>query len=231
MPTYLYFILGGILAFALITWGVRVSRARKQAEDAELQRLGFTPCPERKGWLEETVTAMERNEGYRYEVRHPRRLAGAREVYFFQNRRHGDDSDDAAYDEVAILFPLERPSTQGLLLVVKPSSIGPGFASRLLKSAVTADWDSQPDDLERIEIPPDLENTNLLGVLGPSGARLYDLVDPGTLGVVQRLGDLGAMFILFRDGWCVIGGGGGVSGQHPFRVGELISHIRPLFPR
>lgn len=225
MPTYVYFALGGVLAFILITWGIRVSRARRQAKETELQRLGFTPCAERKGWLEETVTAMERNEGYRYEVRNPRQLTGAREVYFFQKRRHGNDSDDEAYDEEAILFPLKRPSTQGLLLVVKPSSIGPGLASRVLTSMATASWDSQPDDLERIEIPPDLENTNLLGALGPSGARLYDLIDAGTLSVVQRLGDLGAMSIMFRDGWCVIGSGG--SGT-PFRVGELVSLIRPL---
>jgi len=183
---------------------------------------------DRKGWLEETVTAMERNEGYRYEVRDPRRLTGAREVYYYKKRRHGNSTEDESFDEEAILFPLKRASSEGLLLVVKPSAIGPGFASRVLSTVATASWDAQPDDLERIEIPPDLKNTNLLGALGPSGARLYDLVDPGTLSVVQRLGDLGAMSILFRDGWCAIGSGGGVSGGPPFRVGELISHIRPL---
>jgi hypothetical protein len=220
-----YFVLGGVLAFVLVSWGVRVHLARQQARNTELQRLGFTPCADRKGWLEETITAMERNQGYRYEVREPRRLAGAREVYYFKSRRHGNDSDDEAFDEEAILFPLKRPSTQGLLLAVKPSSIGPGLASRVLTAVATGNWDSQPDDLGKIEIPPDLKNTNLLGALGPSGARLYDLVDPGTLTVVQRLGDVGAMSILCRDGWCAIGGGGKGS---PFRVGELLSHIRPL---
>jgi hypothetical protein len=226
MPTYAYIVLGGVLAFILITWGVRVSRARRQAKDTELQRLGFTPCTERKGWLEETVAAVERNQGYRYEVRNPRRLAGSHEVFYCTTIRHGNRSEDTAFVEEVILLPLKRSSSDGLLLLVKPSSIGPGLASRVLSSVATAAWDSQPDDLEKIEIPPDLKNTNLLGALGPPGARLYDLVDTGTLSVVQRLGDLGAMSVLFRDEWCVIGGGG--SGGAPFRVGELLSMIRPL---
>lgn len=225
MPLYAYFVLGGVLAFILVTWGVRAHRDKQQAKNTELQRIGFSPCPDRKKWLEETVTAMERNEGYRYEVRDPRRLAGSRDVYYFKKIRHGNDSDDLPFDEEAILFPLKRASTQGLLLMVKPSAIGPGVASRVLSSVATGPWDSQPDDLEKIEVPPDLENTNLLGALGPSGARLYDLVDAGTLSVVQRLGDVGAMSILLRDGWCAIGGGGRGT---PFRVGELLSHIRPL---
>lgn len=225
MPMYAYFALSGVLAFILISWGVRVDRAKQQARNTELQRLGFTLCADRKGWLEETVTAMERNPGYRYEVREPRQLTGAREVYYYKKKRHGNSTEDEAFDEEAILFPLKRASTEGLLLVVKPSSIGPGFASRVLSSVATGPWDSQPDDLEKIEIPPDLENTNLLGALGPSGARLYDLVDTGTLSAVQRLGDAGAMSILFRDEWCAVGSGGkGPS----FRVGELLSHIRPL---
>jgi hypothetical protein len=225
MPLYAWLVLGGMLAIILVGWGVRVSRARRQAKDTELQRLGLTPCPERKGWLEETITAMERNEGYRYEVRNPRRLTGAREVFHCETRRHGNDTEDDAFDEEAILFPLKRPSTHGLLLIVKPSSIGPGLASRVLSSVATADWDSQPDDLERIDIPPDLAKTNLLGALGPPGARLYDVVDAGTLSVVQRLGDAGAMFILCRDEWCLIGSGGkGV----PFRAGDVLSLVRSL---
>ena len=226
MPIYVYFVLGGVLAFVLITWGVRVSRARRQAKDTELQRLGLTPCAERKGWLEATITAIERNEGYRYEVRNPRKLTGSHEVFHCTTIRHGNRSDDDAFYEEVIVFPLKRSSSAGLLLLVKPSSIGPGLGLRVLKSVASANWDSQPDDLKRIEIPDDLTNSNLLGALGPPGARLYDLVDTGTLSVVQRLGDLGAMTILFRDGWCVIGRGD--SSGTPFRVGELLSLIRPL---
>jgi hypothetical protein len=187
--------------------------------------LGFFPCPEQKKWLEETVAAMERNHGYRYEVRNPTRLSGDSEVYSFTRIRHGNDSDDSAFVEETILFPHKRASALGLLLIVKPSAVGPGLATRILKSVATGPWDSQPDDLARLELPPDLENTNLLGALGPAGARFYDLVDAGTLSVSQRLGDLGAMDIMFRDGWCAVSGGG--SGTR-FRVGELLAEIRPL---
>ncbi len=34
------------------------------------------PCPEERGRLEEKVTRIENNRGYRYEVQEPRRLAG-----------------------------------------------------------------------------------------------------------------------------------------------------------
>lgn len=225
MPTYVFFVLGGLLAFIVVSLGIRAHRDKQQTKNTELQRIGFSLCVDRKGWLEETITAMERNKGYRYEVRNPRRLTGAREVYYYTKIRHGDDSDHHPFVEEAILFPLKRASTEGLLLVVKPSAVGPGLATRIIRSVATGPWDSQPDDLKRIEIPDDLKNTNLLGALGPSGASFYDLVDTGTLSVVQRLGDLGAMFILFRDGWCSIGSGGKGT---PFRVGELVSHIRPL---
>lgn len=225
MPTYVYFVLGGLVAIILMGWGVRVHREKQQARETELRRLGFRPCLEKKSWLEETITAMERNEGYRYEVSDPRRLAGGREVYYYTKIRHGNSVGDDAFIEEDILFPFQRPSTQGLVLVVKPSSIGPGLATRLLSQVATGPWDTQPDDLEPLEIPPGLENTNLLGAMGPAGARLYDLVDASTLSVVQRLGDAGGMFVVFRDGWCAVGSGGkGV----PFRLGELLSHIRPL---
>jgi hypothetical protein len=69
------------------------------------------------------------------------------------------------------------------------------------------------------------DHTNVLGALGPPGASLYELVDPGTLSVVQGLGDAGGIFVRFRDAWC---GVAGPSRQIPFKVEELVARLRPL---
>ena len=188
-----------------------------------LERLGFQRCPEEKHRLEETITALENNRGYRYEVRDARRLEGRSPVYYYVKIRHGG-VDDQAVAEEEILFPLRRPSASGLVLVVKPSTLAPGPA-RLLGLLATGAWDAQPDDLQKLELPPDLQGTNLAGALAPAGARLYDLVDASTLSVVQGLGDAGGMLVRFRDGWCSVAA---ASAQLPFQIEQLVARIRPL---
>ncbi len=215
---------GGVVAIALVAWGIRSHREKQEARRAEMERLGFHPCPDRKSWLEETITAIERNKGYRYEVRDPRRLAGDTPIYLYTKVRH-DHPDDDAYAEEEILFPLKRSSPAGVVLVVKPSSVGPGLASRMMGAVATGPWDTQPDDLERLDVPLDLKNTNLVGIMAPSGARLYDLVDSRMLGVVQRLGDVGGMCMRCRDEWCAIAS---VGREIPFRLRELVALVRPL---
>lgn len=127
--------------------------------------------------------------------------------------------------EEEVLFPLKRPSAAGLLLVVKPSSLPAGLASRMLGTLATGAWDAQPDDLKRLDLPADLKDTNLVGALAPSGASLYELVDTATLSVVQGLGDAGGMLVRFREGWCSVAG---TSSRIPFKVEELVARLRPL---
>jgi hypothetical protein len=89
----------------------------------------------------------------------------------------------------------------------------------------TGPWDAQPDDLQRLELPRDLEGTNVLAALGPPGANLYDLVDSRTLAVVQTLGDAGALCVRLRDGWCAVT----AIGEHiPFRLDQVVAGIRSL---
>lgn len=88
-----------------------------------------------------------------------------------------------------------------------------------------APWDVQPDDLQRLELPPDFKDTNLVGALVPPGVSLYNLIDMSTLSVVQGLGDAGGMIVRFRDSWCSVAS---ASAQIPFRLEELIARIRPL---
>jgi hypothetical protein len=224
VPTYGW-VLVGLVVLAVVAWSVadtyRKNRDRRQA----LDRLGLQPCPEERTRLEEIVTRLENNRGYRYEVSEPRRVSGEPAIYYYVKTRH-DDGDDPPMVEEELLFPLKRSSTAGLALVVKPSSIPAGLASRIMGSVATGPWDAQSDDLVRLDLPPDLRDTNLLGALAAPGARLYDLVDGGTLSVVQGLGDAGGMFVRFREGWCAVAG---VSHQVPFKVDEIVARVRPLF--
>jgi hypothetical protein len=225
MPTYMLIFLIGLVAVALVVWGVTAERRKNRARIAGLEQLGFRPCPEQKVWLEERVAYIENNRGYRYEVREPRQFAGEQTIYYYVKKRHSDEDERVPMVEEEILFRLKQPAKGGLVLTVKPSSLAPGLATRMIGAVATGPWDSQPDDLQRLELPPDLKDTNLMGAMGPPGWSLYDVVDSGALSVVQGLGDAGALWVRFRDSWCSVSGTGG---HIPFRVGEVVARIRPL---
>ncbi|MGH9784502.1 MAG: hypothetical protein ACRD88_09975 [Terriglobia bacterium] len=224
MPMYLIFALVGLVAVVLLVRSIAVQRQRTQARKAALEQLGFRPCPEQKGWLEETVASIENNRGFRYEVREPRRLAGEQAIYYYVKKRHSDEERVPMVEE-EILFPLKRPTKGSLALTVKPSSLAPGLATRMMGAVATGPWDAQPDDLQRLDLPPDLKDTNLVGAMGPPGAKLYELVDASTLSVVQGLGDAGGLFVRFRDSWCSVSSTGW---EIPFRLDEIVARIRPL---
>lgn len=224
MPTYLPIVLVGVVVVILLVWSIKAQVKRSRSLKAALEQLGFRPCPEKKSWLEETVTRIENNKDYRYEVREPKRLPGEPAVYYYIKYCHGGVREDPLVEE-EILFPLKRPSADGLILIVKPSSLSSGLATRMMGSIATAPWDVHPDDLQRLELPPDLKDTNLVGALGPLGASFYNLIDMRTLSVVQGLGDAGGMMVQFRDTWCSVAS---ASAQMPFRLEELIGRIRPL---
>jgi hypothetical protein len=198
MPTYALLLIG-VLVAALAVWSLTSALRQQRGQHLALDRLGFRPCPEESERLAETVTGIENNQGYRYEVKEPRRLEGRQAIYYYVKVRHSRKGDDVVAEE-EVLFPLKRPSAAGLLLVVKPSSLPAGMASRILGTVATADWDAQPDHLKRLELPADLKDTNLVGALAPPGASLYELVDTATLSVVQGLGDAGGMLVRFREG-------------------------------
>ena len=225
MPTYLPFVLAGVVVvIILLVWSISAQIKRQRGLKAALAQLGFKPCPEKNILLEETVARIENNKGFRYEVREPKRLPGEPAVYYYIKYRHGGVRENADAEE-EILFPLKRPSSDGLILIVKPSSLAPGLATRMIGAIATAQWDAHPDDLQRLELPPDLKDTNLMGALALPGASLYNLLDMSALSVVQGIGDAGGMIVRFHNAWCSVSS---VSAQVPFRHEELVAHIRPL---
>jgi hypothetical protein len=225
VPAYWPIALVGLVAAALLLWTVTAKRRSDQAQRRIAEQAGFRPCPEQKDWLEETVTRVECNRGFRYEVRDPRRLAGEPAVYYYVKVRHSDRRESVPLAEEEILFPLKRRSADALVLTVKPSSLAHGFATRMIGAVAAGPWDAQPDDLERLDLPRDLTGTNVVAALGPPGANLYDLVDSRTLSVVQTLGDAGALSLQFRDAWCTVSG---LGEQVPFRLDQVLASIRSL---
>jgi hypothetical protein len=215
-----------LAAIALTTWVVIAHRRQQKELKQLLERLGFRPCPAEQAALEAIVVQVVNDKDHRYQVDEPHRLGtGEPAVYYYvkvRDRVGPDDERDAGQE---LLFRLKRRSRAAALLFLKPSSIKPGIATRMLAAAASGPWSTQPDDLTRLELPADLKDTNLLAALGPAGASLYDLVDAKLLAVVQGLGDAGAAAVRLRDDWCAVEAG---SAQVPFRVDEIVTRVRSL---
>ena len=145
-----------------------------------------------------------------------------KEIYLYQKERRRTGS---IYVAEEMLLPLSRPSDAGLMLFVKPSNISAGIATKLIGAVATGAWDSQPDDLSKLEIPVDLQGTNLIGALGPAGASLYDLIDAETLSRFLGAGDCGASIIHCRGELCSMSS---VDPRMPLDLEKTIPFLRDL---
>jgi hypothetical protein len=214
-----------LVMVALAAWAFTAHRKRQKALRELLERVGFRPCPAEKSTLEGIVNGIVNDRDHHYRVEQPQRLAGDPAIYYYVKVRDRQDADEQRDAGEELLFRLRRRSRAGALLFVKPSSLAPGLATRLIGAVATGPWSTQPDDLKRLELPADLKDTNLLAALAPEGASLYDVVDAKLLSVVQGLGDAGGMIVRLRDDWCVVEA---ASHQVPFRVDEIVARMRPL---
>lgn len=196
-----------------------VSMGLKQAATA----AGFQACPEEAAKIQEIVTRIEGNPKYLYRIEKPQRR-GSEPVYFYVKRRDAQDQEHAIAEE-EILFPLKRRTAAGLLLVVKPSALGSGIASKMIGSLATGTYDSQPAGMKRIEIPSELAGKNIIGAMGEPGHGLRDLVDPRVLAAAQSVGDAGGLIVKFRDEWCSIAS---TSRQMPFKMEALIACVEGM---
>jgi len=215
----------GALVVGLLLWSVTARRGRIQNLQAVSERLGFRPCRDETSWLEQMIADIENNQAFRYEVRDPKRWSKQPPVYTYEKVRHPATGDVEPAVEQEILFPLKRPPAGAIVATVKPSSLRPGAVTRMIGAVASGPWDSRPDDLYPLELPIDLQDTNLVGVLGPPGARFHDLVGANMTSVMQSLGDAGGIFVRVRNGWCAVSG---TSAQIPFRLDEILARIRPL---
>ncbi len=200
MLQLLPFIVFGIAFAALVVWLVLRDRAKDAAREQRLLEMGFVKVDAVSEGLMETVTTLENNAEFRYKVEDPMRgTAGSKVVYFYTKTWSRSGYTNVAEE---LLFQMQRPSAEGMMLLIKPGDIPVGTATRMIGAVATGAWDSQPDDLGKIEVPIDLKDTNLLGVLGPAGSSLYSLMDAQTVSILQGAGDCGALIVNCRGQWC-----------------------------
>jgi hypothetical protein len=194
------FVVFGIAFAGLVAWLLAKERAERASRMRALGRLGFAPCPEETDALAEAVARHENESGYHYRIADPMRASvEGHPIWFYEKERARRGSGVAAYE---VRLPLECCSPEGLVLFFKPSALAPGTTATWIGSLATAGWDSQPDDLVRLDVPVDLQATNLIGVLAPAGASLYDLIAPKQLTALQPVADHGVLVVTCRDGWC-----------------------------
>jgi hypothetical protein len=186
----------------LIVWGM-VKHARKDKErNMFLANAGFTACEEEKKALAKKISLLENNSEYTYSVRAPMKLRqGGIDVYFYtkDRRRHGD-----LYVAYEFLFTANRKANVPFQVYLKPSSIKEGVATKLMQASVTKNWDSQSDDLVKIELPMELKKGNILGLMAQRDCRLYDLFSSTTISLLGLAGDNGIFIIRCRGDLCSI---------------------------
>jgi hypothetical protein len=192
-----------VVAFAtLVVWAVAKSRASAAARDRTLVAMGFAPAPGDAETLAAEVARHENNAEYSYRVSEPMRAAvDGNPVWFYAKERARHGSVVSAHE---LRFPLRRPSAEGLVLFYKPTALASGTTATAIGTLATSGFDSQPDDLTRLEIPVDRRRGNLIGVLGPAYFSLYDLIDAEALDALEPVGDFGALIVSCRSDWCTI---------------------------
>ena len=221
MITFLLFIIFGLLVVALIVWLVLNDRRSKAARSRKLSQIGFLPCTSEAETLADKVTWLENNAEYRYSAQNPMRASLHGKTVYYYNKSRRRQGHIVETDE--FLIPLTRPSSEGLMLFVKPSNLAEGTATQLIGTVATGAWDSQPDDLTKLEIPIELKGSNILGALGPSGASLNDLIDSAALALMQQVGDAGVLIVTCRGEWCSLAS---PSGRMKLDLDKLLPIIR-----
>jgi hypothetical protein len=224
MPQALPFILLGVVLVVLFVRLIFKNRAASASKAQQLSRMGFTACPAEAQALAEKIAWLEKNSEYRYSVEHPMRASSDGKTVYYYTKARQRVGDVVSTEE--FLVPLRRPSSDGLMLFVKPTGLpGGGTATKLIGSMATAGWDVQPDDLTKLEIPIDLQRSNLIGALGPPGTSLYTLLAGETLACMQQVGDCGALIVMCRGEWCTLTSPGS---RMPFNLDKIWAVIREL---
>jgi len=186
----------------LLIWGtVKYSKKEKVLKNL-LANVGFTPCNKEKKVLAEKVTLHENNSEYAYSVRKPMKVSqGDTHIYFYiKDRRRRGDLD--VFEE--FLLTINRKTSLPFQIYLKPTSLKEGMATKLLRSVTTTGWDSQSDDLVKIELPADLQNSNILGVMGPKDCSFYDLFNSNALSLLVHGADNDVFTIRCRENLCSI---------------------------
>jgi hypothetical protein len=187
---------------SLLIWGMVKHSKNEKALKNLLANVGFAPCNKEKKALAEKVTFLENNSEYAYSVRKPMKVSqGDTHVYFYTKDRRRRNNLHVSED---FLLTVNRKKSLPFQIYLKPTSLKEGMATNLLRSVTTTGWDSQSDDLVKIELPEDIQNSNILGVMGPKNCSFYDLFDSTALSLLVHGADNDVFTIRCRENLCSI---------------------------
>jgi len=193
------FILFAVVFAAVVVVALAKGRGHTAARARTLSEMGFAPASEDAESLAAEVARQENDSEYRYRVSEPMRATvDGKPVWFYTKERSRQGWTVSAFE---FRFPLRRPSAEGLVLFYKPTDLAAGTTVTSTGSLATEGFDAQPDDLTRLEIPVDIQQGNLIGVLGPAHGSLYELIDNKALAALEPVADHGALVVNCRGGW------------------------------
>ncbi|VAW72539.1 hypothetical protein MNBD_GAMMA15-1539 [hydrothermal vent metagenome] len=186
----------------LIVWGFIKHAEQEKIRKKFIADNGFVGCKDEKKNLSEQITRLENNSEYSYSIREPMKTSlGEGDVFFYTKDRRRRNDLHVAYE---FLFPVKRKARLPFQIFVKPASMQEGMTSRLLRDSTTTGWDSQSDDLVKLELPAELKASNILGVMGPSNHRVQDLFDSATIQLLDQAGNHDVFTLRSRDEMCSI---------------------------
>jgi hypothetical protein len=192
----------GVLILGTVLWTIMKATGQGRERQDFVKSKGFVPCDEEKVELESKVASLERNANYHYSIEQPFKASfNGTAVYLYQKNRA---RANARYIVDEFLIPFKRKSPQSFMLYLKPSSLGEGMETKLLRSITIIGWDAQPDDLVKIDLPLDLRNSNILAAFAPEGTSLYDLADSHQLSLIQQGGNYGIVTLRCNNDLCSI---------------------------
>lgn len=200
MEAIIYTLIGAVM-FVFLAWAILKAKTRGDKIEIFLSMKGFTPCEEETDEILEKVLSLERNAEYDYNIKDPYKASvHGNTVYLYQKNRIR--RPEGVYCVEEFLIPLPRKSWEPFLLYLRPASVNHKLVNRLLKSFTAMSWDTQPDDLVNLNLPPDSANENLVNAFGPADRALDDLVDPEDLNRLSRGGDCGILVMRFHKDHC-----------------------------
>jgi hypothetical protein len=168
----------GIAAAALLVRTILNDIRRRKAVDEAIVNLGFKPCPDDVPTLQETVRQLHSDSDV--EVRRAEKLATRGGPVYRYEVHSGDRERPNASEE--FLFPLARKSERPLVLFMMPDGLAEGFGRTMLEKLTTA---LSPPSLAPLTVPQQLRAT-MFNALGPTGAKLEDLIDDRDLTALRN---------------------------------------------
>jgi hypothetical protein len=185
--------------------------------------MGFSRCVGETEMLVDVVTEIENNAVYRFSIDGPMRSVISGEECYFYTKLRLIQTRVTGMEE--LLFPLRRPSENGLLLLVQSEDVPIASARRWGEMMHPGIRDWPPKELVFIDIPSAVDVGPIVAAFGPPHSALFELIDESTLEALGRAGDCGVATITCRGRWCSLASAGP---RKTLGLGKLLPTVEKL---